>query len=560
MASTLQQQPPLPDQPEEESGQNGDLDPDDDGAITFNPGARFYLAFSSLVVLAMMVSLDGTSVSVALPLIAESLRGSAIEAFWTGTSFLLSSAVFQPPLAALSHIFGRMPVLTVCIVFFLVGVIVSSIASTFTPMLVGRAVQGVGGGGIILMSDIIITDLVPMRLRGTYFGIIGGFWALGSVSGPVIGGALAYEASWRWIFWILIPFAATSLVIVPLFMKLNLVKGTIAKKLRRIDWLGTVWFIAATTSFLIPVTWGGIQYPWDSWRTIVPLIVGVVGFAGFIVYENYVPPEPTFRLHLLRSYNMAYSLYATLINAMIVYGLIYFLPLYFEATKGYNPIITGVALFPATLTVAPASIIAGAIITKTGDFKIITCIAWMIATLGLGVMILLDVDTTIPQWIFLTLCTGIGLGILYTSLAFVNQAASDDASMAFAVSFFVFARLIGQCIGVAICGVIFQNQMRGNLLAIPSLAHQADEYSRDASSLVTELKGMDDPVKKAHLVSAYAESLQIAWAVMCGLSGSAMIGSFFVRKISLDRALNTEQGLREKKESLAVDRLDTSSS
>ena len=343
-------------------------------------------------------------------------------------------------------------------------------------------------------------------------------------------------------------------------MKLNLVKGTIAEKLRRIDWLGTVWFIAATTSFLIPVTWGGVQYPWDSWRTLVPLIVGVVGFAGFIVYENYVPSEPTFRLHILRSYNMAYSLYATLVNAMIVYGLIYFLPLYFEATKGYNPIITGVALFPATLTVAPASIIAGAIITKTGDFKIITCVAWIIATLGLGVMILLDVDTTIPQWIFLTLCAGIGLGMLYTSLAFVNQAASDDASMAFAVSFFIFARLIGQCIGVAICGVIFQNQMRANLLAIPALADQADEYSRDASSLVNELKEMDDLVKKAHLISAYAESLQIAWAVMCALSGSAMIGSFFVRAISLDRELNTEQGLREKKESLAVDGLDTSSS
>jgi hypothetical protein len=130
--------------------------------------------------------------------------------------------------------------------------------------------------------------------------------------------------------------------------------------------------------------------------------------------------------------------------------------------------------------------------------------------------------------------------------------------MAFAVSFFIFARLIGQCIGVAICGVIFQNQMRANLLAIPSLADQADEYSRDASSLVTELREMDDPVKKAHITSAYAESLQIAWAVMCALSGSAMIGSFFVRKISLDRALKTEQGLREKKESTA-DRLGTSS-
>ncbi|KAI9370387.1 major facilitator superfamily domain-containing protein [Aspergillus egyptiacus] len=507
MAATTDQPPTNNDAPlsgtSEETGC-------EDETVSFNPGARFYMAFSSLVVLAMMVSLDGTSVSVALPIIANSLRGSAIEAFWTGTSFLLSSAVFQRPLAAISHIFGRMPVLTFCVILFLAGIVVSGVANSFTPMLIGRTIQGVGGGGIILMSDIIITDLVPMRLRGKYFGIIGGVWALGSVSGPVVGGALAYEASCRWIFWINIPFAAISLIIVPLFIKLNLIKSSIGEKLR------------------------GVQYAWDSWRTLVPLIIGVVAFAGFILYENFVPSEPTFRLHLLRSYNMAYSLYATLINAMIVYGIVYFLPLYFEATKGYNPIVTGVALFPATLTLAPASIIAGAIVTKTGDFKIITSVAWVIATLGLGVMILLDVDTTIAQWVFLTLCAGIGLGILYTSLA----------------CFFIFARLLGQYVGVAICGVIFQNQMKVNLLAIPGLADQAVEYLRDASSLVQELKDMEDPVKKMQLISAYAKSLQISWAVMCALSGSAMIGSFFVRAVSLDRALNTEQGLREKKKNL----------
>lgn len=127
---------------------------------------------------------------------AADLNGTAIEAFWTGTSFLLSSAVFQPSIAALSHIFGRMSALVCCTVFFLVGIIVSSVAQSFTPMLIGRTIQGVGGGGIILLNDIVITDLVPMRLRGAYFGIIGGVWALGAVSGPVIGGALAVNTTW----------------------------------------------------------------------------------------------------------------------------------------------------------------------------------------------------------------------------------------------------------------------------------------------------------------------------------------------------------------------------
>ena len=127
---------------------------------------------------------------------AADLHGTAIEAFWTGTSFLLTSAIFQPPIAALSHIFGRMPALTFCVTCFLIGIIISGLAHNFTVMLVGRTIQGVGGGGVILLNDIIITDLVPMRLRGAYFGIIGGVWALGSVSGPVIGGALAYKATW----------------------------------------------------------------------------------------------------------------------------------------------------------------------------------------------------------------------------------------------------------------------------------------------------------------------------------------------------------------------------
>ena len=331
---------------------------------------------------------------------------------------------------------------------------------------------------------------------------------------------------------------------VPAFMKLNLIPGSIAQKLKRVDWLGNAIFIAATTSFLIPLTWGGVQYPWDSWHTLVPLLIGVAGLVGFIVYESNVAVEPTIRLSLFGSYNMAYSLFATLINSLIVYGALYFLPLYFEAVRRYNPILSGVALFPATFTVAPVSVISGIIITKTGDFRVVTWVGWIATTLGCGVMILLDVETTTVQWVFICLCTGVGLGFLYTSLALINQAASDDSNMAFAISLFIFARSIGQCIGVAICGVIFQNQMETRLLAIPSLASQAVEYSKDASSTVLTIKSLPDSDSKRLLVQAYADSLKIVWAVMCALSGVAMLGSIFIRKGKLDRALNSEQTLK----------------
>jgi len=331
---------------------------------------------------------------------------------------------------------------------------------------------------------------------------------------------------------------------VPIFLKLRLVPGSIVQKLKRVDWIGNFLFIAAATSFLVPLTWGGVQEPWNSWRTVFPLIMGILGLAVFCYYEKHFAVEPTIRLDILGDYNMAYSLFAALINALIVYGLLYFLPLYFEAVRGYNAILSGVALFPATLTVAPVSIISGLIITKTGDFHVVTWIGWIATTLGCGILVLMDVDSTIPQWVFLCLVAGVGLGFLYTSLAFVNQPASDDKNMAFAISLFVFARALGQCIGVAICGVIFQNQMKKNLLKIASLASRADEYSRDASSLVATIRFLPAGERKDDLIRAYADSLKIVWGIMCALSGMAMVGSFFMRRKSLDRAHNTEQGLK----------------
>ena len=162
----------------------------------FRPNLAFFLAFLTLAVITMMVALDGTSLSVALPIIADKLRGTAIEAFWAGTSFLLCSTIFQPNFASFSHIFGRKPMVLVGLVFFLIGAIVAAVANDFGTLLVGRSLQGIGGGGLIALTEIVVTDLVPLRLRGQYFGIISAMWSIGSVSGPLIGGAFAQDVTW----------------------------------------------------------------------------------------------------------------------------------------------------------------------------------------------------------------------------------------------------------------------------------------------------------------------------------------------------------------------------
>ena len=349
------------------------------------------------------------------------------------------------------------------------------------------------------------------------------------------------------MFWINFPFVAIAVVVVPLSMRLTATPGSMMQKIKRVDWFGNLLLIISSTVLLMGLTWGGVQFPWNSAATLVPLLGSAAALFGFVFYEMYVPIEPTIRTSLFTSYNMNYSLVAAMIHTLIVYAFLYFMPLYFEAAKGYGPIVSGVALFPQTFTVAPMSIVSGIIITKTGSFRPVIWFGWVCITLGCGLMVMLDVDTTVPQWIFINIVSGIGLGFIYSSLNIVNQVACDDENMAFAVGMFIFFRTAGQALGVAICGVIFQNQMAKRLSNIPALASNAEQYARDAASLVQTIRSMPGGSTKTALKDAYADALKTAWIVMCALSAACLVGSFFVNHVSLDRELKTDQGLQDSK-------------
>ncbi|KAI9737569.1 MAG: hypothetical protein M1834_009724 [Cirrosporium novae-zelandiae] len=513
----------------------------------FNPGLHFYLAFATLSVLTMMVALDGTSLSVALPIISQKLKGSAIEAFWAGTSFLLASTVFQPNFASFSHIFGRKPMVLIALVFFFVGTLVGALSNNFTQLLVGRSIQGIGGGGIIALTEIIVTDLVPLRLRGQWFGVISATWSVGSVTGPIIGGAFSEKVSWRWIFYINLPFIGMAFIMVPIFLRLNFIPSSLKKQLRRVDWIGSIIFVGSATSFLIPITWGGVMYPWDSWRTLVPLLLGIAGLVGFILYEKYVAVEPLIRLGIFGNRTAIVTYIGTVLHGMILWGLLYYGPLYFEAVKNESPILAGVSMFPDTFTVAPLAMVTGILITKTNRYRLSIWIGWVLTTFGMGILYLLDVNTKTVEWIFMYLVSGIGMGILFPSLAFSIQASSTNADLAFAVAMFSFFRAFGQAIGVAIGGVIFQNQMKQKLLKYPALAPMASEYAKDSSGLVQIIKAMAAGTDKADLIQAYADSLKIVWVVMCAFAGVGLILSLFGEELDLNKPLETEQGFKHHK-------------
>ncbi len=320
------------------------------------------------------------------------------------------------------------------------------------------------------------------------------------------------------------------------------------------DWFGSFLFIGSTTSFLIPVTWGGVSYPWTSWRTLVPLCVGIAGLISFAAYEEAVAAEPLIRPAIFKNRTSAASYIATVVHGMILWSLLYYLPLYYEAVKGFSPVIAGVALFPETFTVAPTCIVVGVLITVTGRYRWAIWSGWALTVAGTGLLYLLDVHISTVAWIFLNLVGGLGMGMLFPSMAFAIQASQKNEDLAFAVAMFSFFRAFGQALGVAVGGSVFQNQMKTKLLAYPALASKAVEYSKDASSLVQIIKGMKDGPAKLDLQHAYADSLKVVWLTMCGLAGIGLFASLFIRGLNMNKPLETEHGFIDERKNLDVEK------
>lgn len=235
--------------------------------------------------------------------IASDLRGNTTDTFWTGTAYLLTQSVLQPFLVSLSDVFGRRLFYLISLGFFTIGTLLCCLSQNFNHLLAGRTIQGVGGGGLLALGLVILTDIVPLRQRPIYLGVNQMSWALGSVSGPLIGGLFAQHTTWRWIFYINFPFCVIGFLTVPLVMRFHVKRASVKERLLYVDWMGAFLFVSSTCSFLIGVTWGGLEYPWSSWQTLVPIIVGFTGVAATIVWERYSAFRPFLRLELFNSYS-----------------------------------------------------------------------------------------------------------------------------------------------------------------------------------------------------------------------------------------------------------------
>ena len=232
---------------------------------------------------------------------------------------------------------------------------------------------------------------------------------------------------------------------------------------------------------------------------------------------------------------------------MVLWCLLYYLPLYYEAVKSYSPIIAGVAVFPETFTIAPLSIMVGVAVSITGRYRWAIWSGWSLTVLGLGLMYLLSPETSVPAFVFLNLIPGLGMGLLFASMNLAAQAAATERHVGFAAAMYIFMRSLGQGIGVAVGGVVFQSQFAVELRKYPDLARNATALAQDASGLVQVIKAMPEGVVgRTSVVNAYADALKVVWVVMAGLAFVAFVLSLGTKGLSLNAEMETEQALKEK--------------
>lgn len=204
------------------------------------------------------------------------------------------------------------------LILFTSGAAIAGTAVKFEFVLLGRTIQGIGGGGLFSLNQILITDLVPLRERGGYLGLTSTMWSIGSVSGPLVGGVLVEKVSWRGIFFVNVPFCTSAFIGVILFLKLRRKTGPLVEMLKKVDWFGILIIMGALPALLIPLTGGGVMHPWNHPSTVVPMVVGILGIAAFICYEKYVPPNPMVRLVVLTNRTAVVNYFGTMMHGMIV--------------------------------------------------------------------------------------------------------------------------------------------------------------------------------------------------------------------------------------------------
>ncbi|KAJ2777846.1 hypothetical protein H4R18_004943 [Coemansia javaensis] len=469
---------------------------------------RRMVIFLSLALTMLLASLDFTIVTTAIPKISLEFHALS-NATWIATAYMLTTTALQPLYGRVSDTFGRVPTLVGAIVVFMSGSAACGWAHSLGVIIFGRALQGIGGAGLIGLVFIVISDITSEEERPAYMGVLGAVWSIASVVGPVLGGVFSDKVSWRWAFLINLPVAGTVLVVVLLFMRLPIPRGSLWDKLKRIDLLGSLVLIGAVVMLLLALTWGGKTFPWGSARIVCLLVFGVALLAIFALIEWKVALGPTVPMHLFRVRNVWLSVVGQFFIGAGMFVPMFYVPIWYTIVKNSSAISAGLHLLPYLLSVSLVSIASGFIVSKTGRYRALVICGTAVFIVGLGLLVLFEESVSQGKQIGFLLIAGFGLGFNIQILLIVVQAAAAVEDMAAATTLFLFARMLGSSIGVAIMQSVLQNAIIPKLDLLSAQYPDHKQVFTDALNDQSAIYkgGLPDDIR-AQLIHYYVKALQ----------------------------------------------------
>jgi EmrB/QacA subfamily drug resistance transporter len=474
---------------------------------------ELYLVFAGLMLALTLASLDQNIVSTALPRIVSDL-GGLMHLSWVVTAFMVASTATTPLYGKLSDIYGRKRLFYVAIGIFLAGSILCGLSQTMLQLILFRAVQGLGAGGLMTLSQTTIGDLIPPRERGRYQGLFGGVFAACSVAGPLLGGVITDLLSWRWIFYVNLPVGAAALALIAIGLKHpNVHSG------HRIDYPGAILLTAATVSLLLFLSWGGTQFPWGS-PIMLALIGGAVALFGFTFVQEHRASEPVLPPRLFHLRGFVIPVVVIGFQAMALFGSLVYLPLFFQLVMGASPSHAGLLMAPMMAGVILTSVTGGRLVSRTGRYKIFPIIGLLLTSasflaIGLSAENAIGVAPLVVALV--TLGCGFGFVMPIMTMALQNAVNREDLGAATSVS--AFLRSLGGALGVALSGAVVAARLH---VLIPAKFH-VESLARLPGNVA-----QTDPVAHHIVTEAYRHAIAttfytgaavtlLAFAIVLGL-------------------------------------------
>jgi EmrB/QacA subfamily drug resistance transporter len=494
--------------------------------------------FAGLMLGSLMASLNLTLVAPALPTIVAELGGIA-DYSWIPISAMLASTIVVPVAGKLSDIYGRKPLYMIGIVVFAVGSALCGIAPNFWFLVFARFVQGAGIGFIMPLSQAIIGDIISPRERGKYQGMLGASFGVASIVGPAAGGFITEHYSWRWLFFINLPFAVLTLVVVALYMHVPN-----ERKPHKIDVAGSVTLSSGITALLLATVWGGNQYPWNSWQIVGLYSAAAVLLIAFAWIETRAP-EPVLPLRLWKSRIFTFSNIAGMCVAMTMFGAIFFLPVFVQGVIGNSVTNSGAILVPMLVAMVVTSVGSGQVISRTGRYKVILLAGIAFMGAGFALLTTFDINTTNQTVIEAMILIGLGLGVTMQTYTLVVQNSVSRTDMAVATSATQLSRSMGSAIGLAVLGTILAQGMTTSLARyLPPAALKNFQSSAAGAGAVFDPSQLANlpPAVAAAIRHGLSDALHPVWVAGLIVLVLAFVATLFIDEMPLRQTAHVAAG------------------